>query len=84
MSIDCQDVLAYDSMLYTQLVNYPGEVIPLFDSEANLIAHELSGHDVSWTSMDMTLKARPQPRALQVASGRLAQTQQAAHTVLKI
>ena len=63
MSIDCQDVLAADAVLYTQLVNYPGEVIPLFDSEANLIAAELSGNDVTWTSMDITLKARAHQRS---------------------
>ena len=63
MSIDCQDVLAYDAVLYTQLINYPGEVIPLFDSEANLIASELSGHSADWTSMDITLKVRADRRS---------------------
>lgn len=57
MCIDCQDVVRHDGVLFTQLINYPGEVIPLFDSEANIIAAQLSGHDV----MNINLKVRPYP-----------------------
>ena len=55
--IDCQDVIRHDGVLFTQLVNYPGELIPLFDSEANILAAQLTGEDV----MDINLKASSPP-----------------------
>ena len=55
MCIDCQDVIRQDVVLFTQLINYPGEVIPLFDSEANILAAQLTGFDV----MNINLKAPP-------------------------
>ena len=52
VSVDCQDVLAHDPVLYRMLVDYPGEVIPVFDTEANIIAASLSGLDIE----DIALK----------------------------
>ena len=46
MNVDCRDLLGADPVLYSQLVNYPGEVIPLFDGEANAMAAQLAGTEI--------------------------------------
>ncbi|DBA99000.1 TPA: hypothetical protein ACH3X1_014276 [Trebouxia sp. C0004] len=41
LNIDMLHMYKYDSMLYVQLIDYPGEVIPLLDNEARSIATDL-------------------------------------------
>ena len=46
LNVDCRDLYAWDKTLYTQLIDYPGEVIPLFDMETNALAN-------GWASRDL-------------------------------
>lgn len=44
--LDCRDVIEYDPQLYSSLVAYPDEVLPILDKEANLLyRHEVGGAD---------------------------------------
>ena len=46
LNIDCRDLYAWDKTLYAQLIDYPGEVIPLFDIETSAMASGWSGRDL--------------------------------------
>ena len=41
MTLDCENLYQYSHMLYWQLINYPSDVIPLFDVVVNTIFREL-------------------------------------------
>ena len=46
LNIDLIHLREFDSELYSQLVSYPGEVIPLLDSEARYLAEDLEGQEL--------------------------------------
>ena len=46
LNIDLMHLHQYDKQLYSQLVAYPGEVIPLLDAEARYIAEDLQGQEL--------------------------------------
>ena len=47
LNIDLMHMYDYDRDLYSQLVAYPGEVIPLLDAEARYIAEDLTGEELT-------------------------------------
>ena len=47
----------YDKSLYSQLVSYPGEVIPLLDAEARYIAEDLQGQELPDSKLLTVLSA---------------------------
>ena len=46
LNIDGRDLYTWDKTLYAQLIDYPGEVIPLFDIETSALASGWSGRDL--------------------------------------
>jgi len=46
LNIDLMHMYEYDRELYNQLIAYPGEVIPLIDTEARYIAEDLIGEEL--------------------------------------
>ena len=42
LNIDCANIWDFDGMLYSQLQNYPAEVITLIDNEVNAIVAEVA------------------------------------------
>ena len=46
LNIDLMHLHQYDKQLYSQLVAYPGEVIPLLDAEARYIAADVQGQEL--------------------------------------
>ena len=55
INIDCCNLHDHDTMLYAQLINYPGEVIDVFDERIMAVARELAGED----SQSAVIRARP-------------------------
>jgi len=47
VDLDCADLHSYDEELYSQLVFYPQEIVPLFDIAINDIAMDIVTHDES-------------------------------------
>jgi hypothetical protein len=43
LNVDCHDIAAMDPVLYSDLVAYPTEVIPLMDQEAQALASSMEG-----------------------------------------
>ena len=46
LNLDLVHLLGYDKELYSQLVLYPGEVVPLLDAEAGYIAEDVLGPEL--------------------------------------
>ncbi len=46
LNVDCRDLFGWDKTLYAQLIDYPGEVIPLFDMETNAMANVWASRDL--------------------------------------
>lgn len=41
MNLDCRNIEAFDRKLYQNLVNYPQEIIPMFDATATDLLHKM-------------------------------------------
>lgn len=50
LNVDCTNLYDFDNMLYRQLVNYPGEVLSIFDEEVRQILREMARED--WQSVN--------------------------------
>jgi len=46
LNVDCRELFGWDKTLYAQLIDYPGEVIPLFDMETNAMANVWASRDL--------------------------------------
>ena len=55
LNVDCEHLYQFDSALYSQLIHFPSEIIPYFDSMANHLFKEVN-HDANATH---TIQVRP-------------------------
>ena len=46
LSVNCDHIFQFDKSLYQQLVNYPSDIIPLFDLAANELFKQLDGENM--------------------------------------
>ena len=59
VNMDCSNLHDYDSMLYSQLLNYPGEVLSVLDDELNSLRSEVAeDHGLEIRVREQQLKPR--------------------------
>lgn len=57
MNVDCDHVFQFDRDLHQQLINYPADVIPIFDATATDLLKEMMRNELP--SEDFRIQIRP-------------------------
>lgn len=56
INVDCADIASTDPILYSNLIAYPTEVIPLMDQEAQALASSMDDGQGGGTALDLQVK----------------------------
>ena len=59
LNLDCMNIYNYDKTLYTQLTQFPQEVLPIFDEVVNTYAKENFAHLFNETESEQEMWVRP-------------------------